>query len=121
MIGIGVDLVEVERFRKVLLRTPNIVSRLFRPSEREYAEKAGDPAERYAGRFAVKEATLKSLGLGLGAMPMYDIEVVRESSGQPTLFLHGKAFTRSEEAGVTRWELSITHTDHLAFATVVAL
>ena len=52
---------------------------------------------------------------------MYDIEVVRESSGKPTLFLHGKAFTRSEEAGVTRWELSITHTDHLAFATVVAL
>ena len=121
MIGIGVDLVDVERFRNVLLRTPNIVSRLFRPLEREYAEKAKDPAERYAGRFAVKEATLKSLGLGLGSMPMYDIEVVRESSGQPTLCLHGKAFTRSEDAGVTRWELSITHTDHLALATVVAL
>ena len=121
MIGIGVDLVDVERFRLVLSRTPGIVSRLFRPSEREYAEKAYDPAERYAARFAVKEATLKSLGLGLGSMPMYDIEVVRGSSGKPTLCLHGKAFARSEEAGVTQWELSITHTAHAALATVVAL
>ena len=54
-------------------------------------------------------------------MPMYDIEVVRESSGKPTLFLHGKAFLLSEEAGVTRWELSITHTDNSTLATVVAL
>ena len=67
MIGIGVDLVDVERFRRVISRTPGIVSRLFRPSEREYAEKANDPAERYAARFAAKEATLKSLGLGLGS------------------------------------------------------
>ena len=67
MIGIGVDLVDVERFRRVISRTPGIVSRLFRPSEREYAEKADDPAQRYAARFAVKEATLKSLGLGLGS------------------------------------------------------
>ena len=121
MIGIGVDLVDVERFRRVISRTPGIVSRLFRPSEREYGEKANDPAERYAARFAAKEATLKSLGLGLGSMPMYDIEVVRGSSGKPILCLHGKAFLRSEEAGVTRWELSITHTAHSALATVVAL
>tara|TARA_B100000965_G_C19378212_1_gene663455 strand:- start:261 stop:626 length:366 start_codon:yes stop_codon:yes gene_type:complete len=121
VIGIGVDLVDVERFRRVLSRTPGIVPRLFRPSEREYAEKAEDPTQRYAARFAVKEATLKSLGLGLGSMPMYDIEVVRGSSGKPTLCLHGKAFSRSEEAGVTRWELSITHTAHSALATVVAL
>ena len=99
MIGIGVDLVDVERFRRVLSRTPGIVPRLFRPSEREYAEKAKDPTQRYAARFAVKEATLKSLGLGLGSMPMYDIEVVRGSSGKPVCVCMGKLFCVLKKRG----------------------
>ena len=121
MIGIGADLVEVERFRRALIRTPGLRERLFRPDERMYAERAVDPAQRYAARFAAKEATLKALGLGLGAMALYDIEVVRESSGRPTLCLHGKAVETAMEAGVTQWQLTLAHTDRVAHATVVAL
>ncbi|MEE2768427.1 MAG: holo-ACP synthase [Actinomycetota bacterium] len=121
MIGIGADLVEVDRFRRALDRTPRLRERLFRPDERMYAERAVDPAQRYAARFAAKEATLKALGLGLGAMALYDIEVVRESSGRPALCLHGRAAVTAARAGVTQWQLTLTHTDRTAHATVVAL
>ena len=84
MIGIGTDLVDVDRFRRSLDRTPGLRERLFRPDERAYSEQARDPAARFAARFAAKEATLKALGLGLGTMALYDIEVVREPSGRPT-------------------------------------
>jgi holo-[acyl-carrier protein] synthase len=70
---------------------------------------------------AAKEATLKALGLGLGAMALYDIEVVREPSGRPTLCLHGSAALTATEAGVGRWVLTLSHTGRVAQATVVAL
>ena len=121
MIGIGTDLVDVDRFRRSLDRTPGLRERLFRPEEQSYAERAIDPAERYAARFAAKEATLKALGLGLGAMVFYDIEVVREPSGKPTLLLHDAAALTAAESGVDRWVVTLTHTDRVAQATVVAL
>ena len=121
MIGIGTDLVDVDRFRRSLDRTPGLRERLFRPDERAYAEQASDPAVRFAARVAAKEATLKALGLGLGAMALYDIEVVREPSGRPTLCLHGSAALTATEAGVGRWVLTLSHTGRVAQATVVAL
>ena len=121
MIGIGADLVQVDRFRSALDRTPRLRERLFRPDERMYAEQAIDPAQRYAVRFAAKEATLKALGLGLGAMALYDIEVIRELSGRPTLCLHNKALVKAAMLGVTQWHLTLTHTGQVAHATVVAL
>ena len=75
MIGIGIDLVDIDRFRRSLERTPSLRDRLFRPDERTYADSHVDPAGRYAVRFAAKEAALKALGLGLGGMAMHDIEV----------------------------------------------
>ena len=121
MIGIGTDLVDVDRFRRSLDRTPGLRERLFRPDERAYSEQALDPAARFAVRFAAKEATLKALGLGLGTMALYDIEVVREPSGRPTLCLHGSAALKATEAGVGRWVLTLSHTGLVAQATVVAL
>ncbi|MEQ8842424.1 MAG: holo-ACP synthase [Acidimicrobiales bacterium] len=121
MIGIGTDLVDIDRFRTVLHRTPGIVDRLFRADERAYAEQAGDPTARFAARFAAKEATLKSLGLGLGAMAMADIEVVKHADGRPELRLHGGAVDIAAAAGAQRFLLTISHTDHVAQATVVAL
>ncbi|MEE3275829.1 MAG: holo-ACP synthase [Actinomycetota bacterium] len=121
MIGIGVDLVDIDRFRESLERTPSLRDRLFRPDERTYAESHVDPAGRYAVRFAAKEATLKALGLGLGGMAMSDIEVVRDGLGPPSLVLHGSAAEVAAEAGVTRWLVTLSHTDHVAQATVVAL
>jgi len=121
MIGIGTDLVDINRFREVLERTPGISERMFRDGERAYAAKAPDPAARLAARFAAKEATLKSLGLGLGGMALSDIEVVKHDDGRPTLLLHGAAAEVAEAAGARRFLLTISHTDDLAQATVVAL
>lgn len=121
MLGIGTDLVDIDRFRAVLARTPSIAERMFRPAERAYAEQAADPAARLAARFAAKEATLKSLGLGLGGMNLADIEVVRHEDGRPELRLHDAAADVAAAKGAARFLLTISHTDTLAQATVVAL
>ncbi len=121
MIGIGVDLVEVDRVRAALARTPTLADRLFTPSERAYAAAAADPTERYAVRFAAKEAVMKALGVGLGAVDWHDIEVVRAPSGQPSLVITGRAATLADAAGVGRWLLTLTHTQQTAEAIAVAM
>ena len=121
MIGIGTDLVELDRFRHALARTPALVERLFIPSERDYAESRRDPTERYAARFAAKEAVMKALGVGLGGVDWHDIEVGRDpDSGAPSLVVTGRAATRAAQLGVTEWLITLTHTDTSALAMVVA-
>ncbi|HJP16582.1 MAG TPA: holo-ACP synthase [Acidimicrobiales bacterium] len=121
MIGIGVDLVDVDRFRHSLTRTPGLRDRLFLPEEQEYSERQSDPTERYAARFAAKEAVLKALGLGLGSVSFQDIEIVHTVSGEPALRLHSKAIDIASEAGVEKWLLTLTHTHRTAAAVAVAL
>lgn len=121
MIGIGTDLVDLDRLRVVLARTPGVVSRLFTDRERAYAGERRDPIERFGGRFAAKEATMKALGVGLGAVAFRDIEVLHTPSGAPRLELHGTAATLAETQGVGAWLITLTHTEHLAQAVVVAL
>ena len=121
VVGIGTDLVDVDRFRTVLLRRPSVADRLFTAGERTYAQRAVDPAARLAARFAAKEAALKALGYGLGGMRMAEIEVIRDDDGRPEILLHGDARSRAATRGVGRWLVSLSHTDHLAQATVVAL
>jgi holo-[acyl-carrier protein] synthase len=122
MIGVGVDLVDIDRLREVLLRTPGVADRVFTPAEREYASRVTDGTPRLAARFAAKEAALKCLGLGLGGMPLSDIEVVRdESTGRPDLRLHGRAAAVAAAHGVSEWRLSLSHTDTVAQALAVAL
>lgn len=121
MIGIGLDLVDIERFRAVLARTPRLKERLYRPDERAYCELRNDPTERYAVRFAAKEAVMKALGCGIGDIAMVDIEVCRAESGAPSVQLHGKAQERADALGVTRWLLTLTHGEREAQAIAVAL
>lgn len=121
VVGVGTDLVDVDRFRRVLERTPSVTERLFTEGERSYAFEARDPAARLAVRFAAKEAAMKALGVGLGEVRFREIEVRRASSGEPSLRLSGSALERAEGRGVRRWELSLTHTDHLAQAVALAL
>ena len=121
MIGLGLDLVEIERLRRTLARTPGLVDRLFTPAEQAYARAAADPGERFAGRFAAKEAVMKALGVGLGAVGWHDIEVVRRSSGAPEVHLTGRALQRADELGVGTWRISITHTADLAEAIAICL
>jgi holo-[acyl-carrier protein] synthase len=121
VIGIGVDLVEVDRMRRTLERTPTLADRLFTAAERRYAESATDPTERFAVRYAAKEATMKALGVGLGAFDWHDVEVVRTDTGAPELSVTGRAAKLAAAAGVTRWLVTLTHTGSMAEAVVVAL
>lgn len=121
MIGIGTDLVELDRFRLALRRTPGLVDRLFSEDEKRYALRRKDPTERFAARFAAKEAVMKAMGVGLWKFPLKDIEVVKAPSGAPSVRLHGKAAALAEERGVTEWRLTLTHTERVAQAIAVAL
>lgn len=121
VVGLGVDLCEVERMRQALARTPSLRQRVFTEAERAYCDRRRDPTERYAVRFAAKEAVLKAMGVGLGACALRDIEVVRAESGAPSLVLHGGAASLAAERGIVRWQLSLTHTETLAQAMVLAL
>lgn len=121
VIGVGIDLVDVARFRVSLQRTPSMRTRMFTEGERTYAESANDPAERYAARFAAKEAVMKAMGVGLGAFGFHDVEVVRADGGQPSLRVIGAAELLAVERGVVTWQVSLTHTATSAGAVVVAL
>lgn len=121
MIGIGTDLVEIERFRATLERTPGIRDRTFTEAERIYADSRNDPTERYAVRWAAKEAVMKAMGVGLGEVAMSDIEVVRSQSGEPSILLHESAAAKAEELGIRSWRITLTHTQSMAQAIAVAL
>jgi len=121
VLGIGTDLVDIPRFRAVLKRTPGMADRLFCAEERAYAATSGDPARPLAARFAAKEAVLKSLGVVLGATPSTEIEIVRHEDGRPELVLHGASADFAAARGAHRFLISMSHTDTLAQAVVVAL
>jgi|TARA_B110000914_G_scaffold91862_1_gene80803 holo-[acyl-carrier protein] synthase len=120
VIGIGLDVVDVERMRTVLSRRAAIKERLFTRSEQHYAEASIDSVQRFAARFAAKEAVMKALGVGLGSVKFRDIEVVKLDSGKPTLELHGQAAVLADLAGIRKWHLSMSHTALVAEAIVVA-
>ena len=120
VIGIGVDIVEIERFRTVLERTPSIRHRMFVASEIDDAAVRPDPVPSLAARFASREAVMKALGLGLGAFDFHDVWVRRLDTGAPMLMIEGRAAELATRAGVRRWHLSISHTDTTAIAYVVA-
>ncbi len=120
VVGIGVDAVDIDRFRRSLERTPSMRDRLFTSHELEYVANKVDPAPSLAARFAAREAVMKALGVGLGAFGFHDVWVTRAPSGEPSLAVTGSAFALAEAAGIDRWHLSITHTDLVAIAYVVA-
>jgi len=120
MIGIGVDAVDIERFRVSLDRTPRMLQRLFTDEELAYVEPQADPVPSLAGRFAAREAVMKVLGVGLGAFGFHDVWVSCAASGAPALRLVRAAAALADAANVKRWHLSITHSDLVAIAFVIA-
>jgi len=122
VVGVGVDAVDVDRFRAVLARRPGFCARVF--TEGEQADAAGR-AERLAARFAAKEAVMKALGTGLGGFAWRDVEVVRApgrgaTGGAPSLRLAAGAAELARRRRVARWHVSLTHTGRTALALVVA-
>jgi holo-[acyl-carrier protein] synthase len=120
VVGIGIDAVDIGRFRLSLQRTPTMRHRLFTADELDYVSPKADPVPSLAARFAAREATMKALGVGLGAFGFHDVWVARADSGEPSLVVTGAALRLADAAGVARWHLSITHTDTVAIAYVVA-
>jgi holo-[acyl-carrier protein] synthase len=121
VVGVGTDLVEVERFRKAISRTASLADRLFSEDERAYAGDQQDPAKSLAARFAAKEAAMKALRVGLGDVDFHDIEVVRQEGGAPMLAVRGRAERLATARGVTEWLVSLSHTDSVAMAVVIAV
>jgi holo-[acyl-carrier protein] synthase len=121
VIGLGVDAVDIERFRVALERTPTMRSRLFVAEELEYVAPKLDPVPSLAARFAAREATMKALGLGLGAFGFHDVWVARAASGVPSLVVTGRAAELAAAQHVSGWRLSLSHTASVAVAVVAAL
>jgi holo-[acyl-carrier protein] synthase len=121
IVGSGVDLCEVPRIESAIARHgQRFLQRVFTGSEIAYAESKANRFERYAARFAAKEAGMKALGTGWrGGIRWHDFEVANLSSGRPTLRFHGKAAEIAEKLGVRSVALSITHTAGQALAMVI--
>lgn len=119
-IGVGTDLVDVDRLRGALDRTPGLMRRVFTPAEQARCNRNADPLPHLAARFAAKEAVMKALGRGMSAMAFTDIEVQSEPSGAPSVRLSGRARQVADEAGVGSWLVSLTHDGALAHAIVIA-
>lgn len=120
MIGVGVDVVDIERFRRSLERTPSMRQRLFTADELASLAERVDPVPGLAARFAAREAVMKSLGVGLGAFGFHEVWVRRAVSGAPELVVEGRALELAIAAGVRRWHVSLSHGDAVAIAHVVA-
>ncbi|MDA3935965.1 MAG: holo-ACP synthase [Actinomycetota bacterium] len=119
--GLGVDIVEIDRMKLALERTPRIKERIFSAEERSYCDKRAKPEVHYALRFAAKEAVLKALGSGFSGMRFTDVEVVREAGGRPVPRLYGRAAELAEENGIIEMHLSLSFTHSTAVASAVAI
>lgn len=115
----GIDLVEIERFSRI---DPKIKERFCRRvfTAKEIAA-ADNKDERYAGKFAAKEAAAKALGCGIGDIHWHDLEILNDPKGKPVLHLYGEAERIAREIGWVSWTVSITHTSITAAAVITAL
>lgn len=119
----GIDLVEVDRIAKMLDDHPErFRDRVFTPDEIAYCESSRKrAAEHFAARFAAKEAVLKALGTGWrDGIAWTDIEIRRDPAGIPSIRLSGEAATIATQRGISGWLISLSHTAHLAQASVIA-
>lgn len=112
VVGVGIDVVDVDRFAATLERTPAVTARLFCPDE------AALPIRSQAARFAAKEALAKALGAPTG-LAWHDAEVVREESGRPRFVTRGTVEAALAELGVREVHLSLSHDAGIASAMVV--
>jgi holo-[acyl-carrier protein] synthase len=121
IVGTGVDLAEVPRIRASVERFGDrFVRRIFTPHEIAYVERKANRFERYAARFAAKEAGMKAIGTGWKrGVRWQDFEVANLPSGKPTLRLYGVAAEVAARLGVRNVSLSLTHTQEMAMAHVI--
>jgi len=123
IIGTGVDIVETSRIAASVARHgERFLQRLFLEGERAYCAKMAVPDRCHAARFAAKEAVSKAFGTGIGAqLGWLDIEVRRKASGEPFVVLHGAGIETARRLGISEIRLSLSHSDHYAVASALAL
>ena len=121
IVGTGIDIAEVDRITQSIARFGRrFIERVFTADEIRYCESKANKAERYAARFAAKEAGMKAIGTGwTRGVTWRDVEVRRLPGGRPTLAYHGKAAEIFGKLGGVRAHLSITHTEQMAMAFVI--
>lgn len=120
VVGIGLDIVEVDRIAKALRGSKSITERVFTPEEIRYCSQRKNKYQHFAGRFAAKEAALKALGTGWQAgIRWRDVETTAGPMGEPQLTLYGKAAAIFKESKARRSLLTITHATDYAVACVV--
>lgn len=117
IVGVGVDVMEIDRFAASLARRPRLAERCFTPAEAAYCASRAHPPQHFAARFAAKEAVGKALGIGMTRWR--EVEVVR-GRGAPTIVLHGRYARRAADLGVARIHVSLTHGRDSAIAFAVA-
>ncbi len=121
-VGLGVDIVEIERMRRILARTPSFARKVFSEAERAYCDAKANPEVHYATRFAAKEAVVKALGTGFSeGIGVREIEVRRTTKGRPYVVLTGRAREVARDQGVREMPLSLsfTHTEAVACAMAI--
>lgn len=123
LIGIGIDVVEVERVKSSMDEFGSrFVQRLFTEAEQEYCDRQVRPELHYAARFAAKEAVAKAFGTGIGkAIGWLEMEIVRRASGEPEVVLSGGAKIHAAERGIAQIKVSLTHAKHYAAANAIVL
>ena len=121
IVGTGVDIAEVPRIEASIERFGDrFLRRVFTDAEIQYCDSKVNRAERYAARFAAKEAALKAIGTGLRrGITWRDVEVTREPGGRPTMSFHGVAAQFAAKVGMKRAHLSLSHTKEHAIAYVI--
>jgi holo-[acyl-carrier protein] synthase len=118
VIGVGIDLIEIDRIAQALERRPRFAERCFTPAEAAYCQSRAFPAQHFAARFAAKEAVGKALGIGMTRWR--EVEVVRGPAGAPGVVLTGRYARRSADLGITAISVSLTHGRGTAAAVAVA-
>ncbi len=121
IVGTGIDIAEVPRIAESIEKFgERFLDRIFTEGERRYCDSKANRHERYAARFAAKEAGMKAIGTGWShGVRWRDIEVVRMPGGRPTLHFHGKAAEIAAKLGAKHVALSLTHTKEQAMAQVI--
>ncbi|MFN5323549.1 MAG: holo-ACP synthase [Bacteroidota bacterium] len=120
IVGIGIDLIDVARIEKLIVESSGFKERVFSPTEIDYCDSGKNRFERYAARFAAKEAFAKATGLGIfGSISMNEVFVIHQSDGKPELQFSTKAKSILDQIGIDKIHLSLSHSDHSAIATVV--
>ena len=118
--GIGVDTIETARVKKQLAVDHGFKEAIFTADEIAYCDSKRNSAPYYAARFAAKEAFLKALGTGwAGGIRWQDVEILRKPGAAPTIQVHGLAATIAVEKGVRAVQVSLSHSDEAAVATVL--